>query len=91
VKILALGEMGMSPQDYYEMTYADFIYKCEGHKRKELNKWRHTRLIVAAIAHKKPRDILELPGDFDHLKGINNIEFPDSFNETLKNIQYGRS
>jgi len=69
--MLAFGQISISPREFYELTYADFLYLCEGFKRREENKWRHTRYITAAIVKKDPRQLMELPGDYDHLKGLN--------------------
>ena len=42
-----------------------------GYLQRDISKWRHTRLIVAALAGKRPNQIMSLPGDFDHLENVN--------------------
>ena len=50
------------------MTWGDYMRVCIGEVKREQNQYRHTRLIIGALLGKDPRKIIELPGDYSHLK-----------------------
>jgi hypothetical protein len=49
------------------MEFREFIDRDEVYQRKWENQWRHTRLIVGALTHSDPREIIRLPGDYDNI------------------------
>lgn len=68
----ALGEMEMTPHEYYSMTRREFLLKVRGFYKAEAKKWQHTRRITWQVyasqpfAKKKPQNMLQfmpLPGD----------------------------
>lgn len=44
---------------------------CYGKYKNGIEKWKHTRLIIAWQAGKRPYQVVQLPGDFEHLENIN--------------------
>lgn len=50
----ALGEMGLSPHQFYCMTPAEFYLASKGFVAKEHRKWEHTRLLAYTVASTVP-------------------------------------
>lgn len=66
--VLALGDLGLDPEEFWGMSLTRFLILVDAHHRKAYDKWRHTRLILAALTGKDPRHLVPLPGDFEELK-----------------------
>jgi hypothetical protein len=49
------------------MTWGDYMRVCFGEIKREQNFTRQTRLILGALLHKDPREIIPMKGDYDHL------------------------
>lgn len=64
------------------MTWGDYIRVCLGEIKREQNITRHTRLILSALTGKDPRQLIELPGDYDHLQA----RTKDEVNEMLRKL-----
>ena len=48
--------------------FREFFAMVDGHKRRFINEWQQTRMIMAAwIGGEEARKQIPLPGDFDHL------------------------
>lgn len=53
---------------------------CYGEIKKDQNAARQLRLVLGALIHKDPREIIPLPGDYDHLRAKTQAEI----NELLR-------
>ncbi len=45
------------------MTWANYERCCKGYLKREQNKWRHTRELIAIHSKKTGRQLIPLPGD----------------------------
>jgi hypothetical protein len=63
---------------------------CQGNERKRVEQWRHTRAIISGFIGKAPRDIMPLPGDFDHIEasGITEEEVWEMLRRTGKDKEW---
>ncbi len=62
------------------MMLSDFLVKVDALFRRKNEDWRHTRLIVGALAGKDPRFLIPLPGDFENLE-------VESYEDTIKKAE----
>lgn len=53
---------------------------CYGEIKKDQNAARQLRLVLGALVHKDPREIIPLPGDYDYLRAKTQAEI----NELLR-------
>ncbi|WP_156108933.1 hypothetical protein [Hymenobacter sp. APR13] len=45
IECFALGELGMLPEDFWNLTWQEYEYARYGHRVRELNEWKRTRRI----------------------------------------------
>ena len=72
----------------------DFVVMVDAMHRKNIEQWRHTRLIVGALTGQDARHIIELPGDFDELNDIpetKKVEQMFRAEKTFEKIEHGNS
>jgi hypothetical protein len=58
----------------FDITWGDYMRVCLGEVKREQNLTRHTRLILGALLHKDPREIIPMKGDYDHLRAMSKEE-----------------
>ena len=66
--------MRLSADELNQMTWGNYMRVCLGEIKREQNFYRHTRLVLGALIHKDPREIIPLKGDYDHLKAMTKEE-----------------
>lgn len=69
---VGLGDLGLLPDQFWQLTYRELAYMAAGHSRRTLETWRRTRWLGTLIVNinrgpdtpaYSPEDLLELPGD----------------------------
>jgi len=65
VKDFAVGELGLTIDEFYSMTQGNYARLSNGFLLRETNDSRKLRMVVAAQVGKSPRSLWELPGDWD--------------------------
>lgn len=56
------------------MTLGNYVRICLGAVKWEHSLYRHTRLILSALTGKDSRELIPLPGDWDHVKAKSKAE-----------------
>jgi hypothetical protein len=59
--------MGITEGEMYELTFIEFLERCEIFNRQRIRELSKHRNILAAITGKPPKFIIELPGDWDDI------------------------
>lgn len=71
---IALGEIGIAPSEFWDMTLRDILNAHKGHDNKETRNyrlgWERTRWLAAVIARSfgsksQPRDLIKFPWEAD--------------------------
>ena len=64
----AIGEIGLRPDDFYEMSFFEYQCVCEGYDMRQAREWDRARtigfFIFKSVGDKKsqsPRDIMQIP------------------------------
>jgi hypothetical protein len=80
----ALGPLGLKPDEFWRLTWADFCRMCEGYKLRQDKKWEIARWQVCLILNTKikkggktfqPSELIELSIDRkEQKKGQDNIK-----------------
>lgn len=54
---VALVDLGMMPNDFWELTFVEFNLLCKGHFKKQDMAWKHTRFLahIPVNIHRKPK------------------------------------
>jgi len=75
------------------MTWGDYYRVCLGEVKREQNIIRHTRLILGALVHKDPREIIPLKGDYDNLQARSQAEIEEILTKwgMTKWLEHGKS
>jgi hypothetical protein len=47
---IALGELNLNPDEFYEYSFEDFLIKIEGIRSSKLEEWQRTRALAFVIA-----------------------------------------
>ena len=68
MKEMAVVHLGLEVEEFKRLTWGNFARLCLRKELKELDDLRKLRMILGAILHKDPRELIPLPGDWDHLK-----------------------
>lgn len=59
--------MGLTPAKLFEMEYREYVWACEIHQKQRIYDLKKHRTILSYISGKDPREIMPLPGDYDHV------------------------
>ncbi|MDX1315085.1 MAG: hypothetical protein R3356_06255 [Eudoraea sp.] len=59
--------IGLTGSEFEQMEYGEFADRVEIHERNEIRTVKYVRMILGAQVGKDPRQIIPLPGDFDHV------------------------
>jgi hypothetical protein len=57
----------MTPDELFNTTWGNYLRVCYGEIKRSQNLTRHTRLILGGLTGKDPRELIPLPGDYEHL------------------------
>ena len=69
MQAIALGEIGISHADFWQMTLQEILNAERGYRERQLSEWRRVRWMAAVFAAPyskedvSPQKILPLPGD----------------------------
>lgn len=63
-----MGELKLSLDEFNRMTEGNYMRRCAAYQREVIETHKRTRSILGAIVGKDPREIYELPGDYDYLQ-----------------------
>jgi len=63
----AIGILRLKKDDFYAMSWGEFNAICSGYIKKEQDRLRKLRMILAGQIGKDPREIIPLPHDYDHI------------------------
>lgn len=70
----ALGELGLRPAEFWELTFSEYLCMADGYHRRQVLQWHHTRWLGTILLNVNrgegdeplsPEDVLPLPGDPD--------------------------
>lgn len=68
---MAMGEIGMTPSEFWRLTPAEFSLRVECYRKGEHHAWERTAWLAAAVLNGlvkkkvKPRDLMPTFGKFD--------------------------
>lgn len=77
IRETAIVELGLSIDDFNNTTWGNFARLCLRKKLKEIHELRYLRMILSSVLHKDPRELIPLPGDYDHLEARTKEEVED--------------
>jgi len=63
----AIGYLRLTIDELNNLTWGNYMRVCLGEAKREQNFYRHTRLLLGALIHKDPREIIPMQGDYDYL------------------------
>lgn len=66
-----MGPLGLRPEEFWSMTWANFYRLCEANKIREERQWEHTRYIACVLVniHRDPKKPAIKPSDLVPLSG----------------------
>ena len=67
----------MTPDELFNITWGNYLRVCFGEIKRDQNLIRHTRLLLAGLTGKDPRELIPLPGDYDNLKAMSKEEISE--------------
>jgi hypothetical protein len=72
VVAFALGELGLRPAEFWDLTFSEYLCMAEGYHRRQVLDWHHTRWLGTILlnvnrgeddAPLTPEEVKWLPGD----------------------------